>query len=49
MQETVSRDRSRRSIKYRNRIDIVAAILEATATGAVTKSNLFYKSFLTHK
>jgi predicted transcriptional regulator len=47
MQEIVSTDR--RSTKYRNRIDIVAAILEVTASGGTTKSNLFYKSFVNYE
>jgi predicted transcriptional regulator len=43
MQNIVSKSRS---TKYRNRVDIMAAILEATAGGGVTRSNIYYKSFL---
>ena len=43
MQQIVSRNRS---AKHRNRIDIMAAILETTAGGGVTRSNIYYKSFL---
>jgi predicted transcriptional regulator len=49
MQEIVSRKRSYKRMKYRNRIDIIAAILEATASGGVTMSNLFYTSFLGYR
>jgi predicted transcriptional regulator len=47
MQDIVSIINYRR-IKYRNRLDILAAILEATASGKATRSNIYHKSFLTY-
>jgi predicted transcriptional regulator len=50
MQEAVSTSRrSYRSTRYRNRIDIVAAILEATASGEASKSNIFNRSFVNYE
>jgi predicted transcriptional regulator len=36
-------------IKYRNRLDIIAAVLETTASGEVTRSNIYYKTFLAYE
>src|SRR5918911_3540929 len=36
-------------IKYRNRTDITAQILEVAASGPVTKSMIMYKAFLSHR
>jgi predicted transcriptional regulator len=34
--------------EYRCKVDIIAAILQAAASGEVTKSALYYNSFLTY-
>ena len=39
----------RMGIKYRNRTDITAQILEVAASGPVTKSMIMYKAFLSHR
>ena len=36
------------NLKHRSKTDIVAVILESAASGAVTKSKIYYRSFLTY-
>lgn len=36
-------------IKYRSRLDVMAAIIEATASGRVTRSSIYNKSFLNYQ
>ena len=36
-------------IKYRNRLDVMAAVIEATASGRVTRLSIFNKSFLNYE
>jgi predicted transcriptional regulator len=36
------------SLKHRSKADITAVILETAVSGAVTKSKIYYRSFLTY-
>jgi predicted transcriptional regulator len=49
MQDILIDFKKYKRIKYRSRLDVMAAILEAAASGKATRSSIYYKPFLNYE